>query len=64
MPNQILSDKALQALIEYLQYHDEDIADGINDFGELREVYEELCVEKREKDWIQRCDEICNQHRE
>lgn len=48
MSDQILSKKALQALVEYLQDHESSIADGENDFGELREIYEELFHKKPE----------------
>ena len=37
--------KTLQDLVEFLQFHEDDIADDINDFGNLKEVYKELCGE-------------------
>jgi hypothetical protein len=56
-----ISEKSLQVLKSYLEAHSEDIAISENDFGDLQEVYQELCGRNKEPGWIQKCDEICNQ---
>ena len=38
----VISRKSMQSLAKYLQDHESSIADGENDFGELKEIYEEL----------------------
>lgn len=48
-----ISEKAMRSLIEYLEAHDEDIANEENDFGDLKEVYQELCERNKEPGWIQ-----------
>ena len=37
-----LSEKAMRSLIEYLEAHDEDIANEMNDFGDLQLLYREI----------------------
>ena len=35
----VIKGKALDKLIEYLNFHEEDIAIGVNDFYDLRELF-------------------------
>ena len=37
-----ISDKSMAAIRKYLVHHDKDIANSINDFGDLSEVFKEL----------------------
>ncbi len=56
-----ISEKVMQNLFLWLQSHEDDIVNEINDFGDLKEIYQELCGQNKRSDWIQKCDEICNQ---
>ena len=48
-----ISEKSFQTLKSYLEGHSESIATSENDFGDLKEVYQELCGRNKEPDWIQ-----------
>ena len=38
----LIKNKYVNSLLEYLQNHESDIAYGINDFGDLKELFVEL----------------------
>lgn len=38
----LISYRNSRSLSKYLEYHEEDIAIGINDFGELKELFIEI----------------------
>ena len=48
-----ISEKTLRCLRHYLKDHSEDIVNEENDFGDLKEVYQELCGQNKEPDWMQ-----------
>ena len=43
----IVDEWILEILIPWLESHRDDIADGINDFGDLKPVYEAFFPRKR-----------------
>lgn len=44
----VIDDEALEDLIEFLEYHEEDIADRINDFGDLKAIFIEIMTREPE----------------
>lgn len=50
MPFLYVDDGIMEILIAWLKSHEGDIADGINDFGELKPVYETLFMEDAQPD--------------
>lgn len=38
----LIKNKSANTLLEYLQNHESDIAHGINDFGDLKDLFVEL----------------------
>lgn len=44
----IVSEQSINDLLEYIESHSDDIRGKINDFGELKRIYNELIGEKNE----------------
>ena len=49
MPNYYINRKIMEGFLKWLLDHESDIADSINDFGELQDIFEVLHGRKVDK---------------